>query len=236
MHRATAIKILAEFIGTATLLMIIVGSGIMADQLFTPSSQDLNHNVGFKLLANSLATGAGIFVLIQSLAPISGAHFNPLVTVFAVYQRKLNFRLSIAYIAAQFFGAILGVIVTHLMFARPLLEVASQPRASLGLWISESVATAALLAIISLNAARPLASQAANIGLWIMAAYWFTSSTSFANPAVTLARSLTASFSGIARSDVLGFCLAQVFGLGLVVAASPRGRVADSETIALLRS
>ncbi|HRK07170.1 MAG TPA: aquaporin [Pseudobdellovibrionaceae bacterium] len=227
--------LVAEFLGTAALLMIVVGSGLMADQLFTATSEVVTGlQNGLKLLANSMATGAGLFVLIQSLAPISGAHFNPLVSALALWNKQITLRRFFGNLMAQFSGAVSGVAITHLMFARPWLEASSRSRSSPGLWISECVASAGLLAVITLNASKSLAAQAGNIALWITAAYWFTASTSFANPAVTLARSFTESFTGIAGSDVAGFCFAQLSGLLIVLGvlkwlrAAPQSRSDES--------
>jgi len=216
-------ELAAEFLGTSALLMIVVGSGIMADQVFARSASQPGMmtyptiEIGLSLLANSMATGAGLYVLIQSLAPISGAHFNPLVSLLALANKQLSAAQSLAYMTAQFSGALMGVALTHLMFSRPVFELASKTRTGPALWISECIASIGLLAVIALNKQKSLAAQAAGVALWITAAYWFTSSTSFANPAVTLARSLTASFTGIAPADVLGFCLAQIAGFFVVI-------------------
>lgn len=196
-------KIWAEFLGTAFLLMVVVGSGIMGDQLAG--------NAGLALLANSIATGAGLYVLIQCVGPISGAHFNPIVTGLAFWQEKISFRLFSHYIVAQFLGAVSGVLVVHLLFAQPILQISSKVRFGSNLWVSEVVATLGLLATIHLS--EKSNSAPSSVALYITAAYWFTSSTSFANPAVTLARSLTNSFCGIAPPGVLPFILAQLVAL-----------------------
>lgn len=181
-------ELAAEFLGTSALLMIVVGSGIMAEQVFAPSSDPVGTTtftsieIGLRLLANSMATGAGLFVLVQSLAPISGAHFNPLVSLLAFVNRQLSAPRALAYIAAQFLGAIAGVALTHFMFARPAFEFSTKTRTGSALWLAECIATAGLLAVIALNQRRSLSAQAAGVALWITAAYWFTSSTSFANP------------------------------------------------------
>jgi glycerol uptake facilitator-like aquaporin len=201
-------KLLAEFLGTALLLAIVVGSGIMAQRL-APQQPALC------LLANSIATAAGLFVLIAALAPVSGAHFNPCVTLVARVQRRLTSRAAAGYLTAQLIGAVSGVILAHAMFALPSLQLGVQARATPGELLGECVATAGLLFIIGSPRAASPCSAAARVSLWILAAYWFTSSTSFANPAVTLARGLTATFAGIAPDSVLPFIAAQFLGAGV---------------------
>jgi glycerol uptake facilitator-like aquaporin len=201
----------AEFLGTAFLLAVIVGSGIMGQRLS-------GGNEAIALLANSLATGAGLVVIILTFGPVSGAHLNPLVSALFAARGELAWTQVPGYMAAQFTGAVAGVLATHAMFAMPILEIAAKPRPGLALMWSEFVATAGLLLLIHRTTrSHPQATPYA-VGLYIMAAYWFTSSTSFANPAVTLARSVTDSFTGIRPADVPGFLAAQTLaGTAFVV-------------------
>lgn len=199
----------AEFLGTAFLLAVVVGSGIMGERLG-------GGNQALILLVNSIATGAGLVALILAFAPVSGAHFNPLASVMFCLRGDLPWRLLPGYLLAQCVGAVTGVIATHGMFGMALFEVASKPRPGLDLMWSEFIATLGLLLVIHrVSRARPEAVAYA-VGCYIAAAYWFTSSTSFANPAVTLARSLTDSFTGIAPAYVPGFIMAQVIAAGAV--------------------
>lgn len=201
----SARSIVAEALGTALLLAIVVGSGIMGDRL-------AGGNDAIALLANSLATGAGLYVLILVFGPVSGAHFNPAVSLVFALRGEIGARMALAYAAGQAAGAVLGVWAAHAMFAEPLLQVSSKPRDGLALAFAEFVATFGLIAtILGTARARPDAVPAA-VGLYIMAAYWFTASTSFANPAVTIARSLTDSFAGIAPGSVPAFIAAQFAG------------------------
>ena len=200
----------AEFLGSAFLLMVIVGSGVMGQRL-------AGGNEALTLLVNSTATGAGLIALILAFAPVSGAHFNPLVSLVMAWRGELAWMQLPGYIAAQCLGAVAGVFATHAMFAMPLLEIASKPRPGLALMFSELVATVGLLLVVHrVSRARPEATAYA-VGCYIAAAYWFTSSTSFANPAVTLARSLTDSFTGIRPADVPGFIGAQVLATLLLL-------------------
>jgi glycerol uptake facilitator-like aquaporin len=217
-------RVAAEAIGTALLLATIVGSGIMGEKLS-------HGNVAVALLANTIATGAGLFTLITIFAPISGGHFNPAVTLAAAVERTLTAKDAIAYIAAQFAGAVVGVLAAHAMFALPLLQTSAHARGTFGEYLGEVVATFGLLLTIRLSARAPLSQLAAAVALWITAAYWFTSSTSFANPAVTFARSLTDTFTGIAPNHVAGFMAAQLVGASLALFAAgwllPRDRERD---------
>src|SRR5580698_1402844 len=189
--------VFAEFLGTAFLLAVIVGSGIMGERL-------AGGNQALVLLVNSTATGAGLVALILTFAPVSGAHFNPLVSLLMTARGDLPWRDLPGYVVAQFVGAIAGVIAAHGMFAIPLLEVATKPRPGYALLWSEFIATVGLLlAIHRISRSRPEAVPYA-VGCYIAAAYWFTSSTSFANPAVTVARALTDTFCGIRPADVPG--------------------------------
>jgi glycerol uptake facilitator-like aquaporin len=194
----------AEFVGTALLLAAVVGSGIMGEQL-------AGGNVAIALLANSLATGAALVTLILTFGPISGAHFNPVVSFADASQRGLTWSMACGYAVAQFAGAILGVGAADYMFRQPLYALSRHARAGLSQAFSEAVATFGLLAVIRGCSRRPSAVPFA-VGAYITAAYWFTSSTSFANPAVTVARSLTDTFAGIRPVDVPAFVLAQVVG------------------------
>ncbi|ARV19540.1 Aquaporin Z [Curvibacter sp. AEP1-3] len=204
-------EFVAEFIGTAMLLATVVGSGIMGERL-------AGGNVAVALLANTLATGAALIALIATFGPTSGAHFNPLVTITEVVMKRASWGKASVYLIAQVLGAIAGVMAAHYMFELPLLMESTHMRTGSHQWWSEIVASFGLLTII-LNVAKtrpdfvPVA-----VGAYITAAYWFTASTSFANPAVTIARSLTDTFSGIRPTDVAGFILSQVVGAALALA------------------
>ncbi|MBM3547005.1 MAG: aquaporin family protein [Alphaproteobacteria bacterium] len=195
-------RLAAEFVGSAFLLATVVGSGIMGASLS-------GGNVALALLGNTLATGAILFVLISQLAPISGAHFNPAVTLVVMLRRELSAREGLLYAVAQLAGATLGVVVAHLMFDQMLLQVGTKVRTGSAQWIAEFVATFGLLLTILLTARERVA---ASVALYITAAYWFTASTSFANPTVTIARSLSDTFAGIRPADVAPFIVAQVVG------------------------
>jgi glycerol uptake facilitator-like aquaporin len=197
-------KLTAEALGTAFLVTAVVGSGIMAEQL-------AGGNAAVALLANTLSTGAALVVLILVFGPIS-AHFNPVVSLSFALQRELSWRDFVLYVPAQIFGGIAGTALAHLMFNLPIIEFSSHARHGMGIWTGEIVATfGLLLTILSCLRSRPEAVPYA-VGLFIMSAYWFTSSTSFANPAVTIARSLTDTFSGIRPDDVLAFVAFQIIG------------------------
>jgi glycerol uptake facilitator-like aquaporin len=202
--------LLAEALGTTVLLATVVGSGIMGVAL----SQG---NDGVALLANASATAAILYVLIVILGPISGAHFNPAVTLAMRLRGVLDTRTTLAYIAVQVIAAIVGVALAHAMFDQALLQPGTHPRPGTGQWLSEGVATFGLLLTILLGAKHRPAAVPVLVGAYIFAAYWFTASTSFANPAVTLARSLTQSFAGIRPADVPGFVIAQVIGMALAL-------------------
>lgn len=198
-------RLAAEGLGTAFLVAIVIGSGIMGDRL-------ADGHAAVALLGNTLATGAGLVTLIIIFGSISGAHFNPVVSAFFVLQGALSWRDGAAYGFVQICGGIIGAALAHIMFGLPLVEAASTVRTGTGIWVGEVVATfGLLLTIIGCLKNRPEATPYA-VGLFIMAGYWFTSSTSFANPAVTIARALTDTFSGIRPQDVGGFVLAQIFG------------------------
>jgi len=201
----SARRIVAEGLGTALLLAVVVGSGIMAERL-------AGGNVALALLANALATGAGLIALILMLGPVSGAHFNPVVSLSEAWQGNLARAHVLPYIAAQCAGAVAGVMLAHAMFGMPLLTASQHVRAGGGQWLSEFVATFGLLAvIIGCARSRPAVTPFA-VAAYITSAYWFTASTSFANPAVTLARSLSDTFAGIRPADAPGFIGAQLAG------------------------
>ena len=201
---------LAEAFGTMLLVATVVGSGIMADRLS-------GGNVAIALLGNTIPTGAILVVLITVLGPVSGAHFNPIVTGAMALRREITPRLAAAYWLAQISGGIAGTLLAHAMSDMPLLQIGTTARHGSGQWIGEITATALLLLVI-LGALRHARTQVPLlVGLTITAAYWFTSSTSFANPAVTIARAFTTSFAGIAPSDVPAFILAQIMGAVLAV-------------------
>lgn len=201
---------LAEFVATAFLLIAVVGSGIAGETLS-------DGNVAVALLANALATAAALFVLILVFAPISGAHMNPAVTVAAAAVSGLAWKSVPVYIAAQIAGAIVGTMIADIMFGVPVIALSTHVRTGASQWLSEIVALFGLLGVIwgCLRYATPVIAGA--VAMYIGGAYWFTSSTSFANPAVTLARCLTDTFAGIRPADVPGFILAQVVALGLAI-------------------
>jgi glycerol uptake facilitator-like aquaporin len=199
-------RLAAECLGTGFLLAAVVGSGIMAAKL-------AGGNGALALLCNTLPTGAILTVLILTFAPISGAHFNPAVSVALSLRGELPAQTAAGYIGAQIFGGILGVWAAHLMFELPFWQVSATTRTGQGQWFAEAVATfGLLLTILGCNARTPAATPYA-VGLYITAAYWFTASTSFANPAVTVARSLSDTFAGIAPAGVVAFIAAQLVGM-----------------------
>ena len=205
MRRALARRAVAEAVGTAFLLATVVGSGIMAERLS-------GGNAALALLANSLATGFGLTALIAAFAAISGAHFNPLVTIVETVMGVRPFVEIPVYAGAQMVGAMSGVALANLMFGLPAFQLSRHVRSGAGLFLGEIVATAGLVIVIFITArSRPLA-VSWTVGCYITAAYWFTSSTSFANPAVTLARSLTDTFTGIRWTDTGAFVLAEAIG------------------------
>ncbi len=202
----------AEGLGTALLLAAVVGSGIMGERLS-------GGNVAIALLANALATGAALVALIIAFGPRSGAHFNPIVTVALVLRGDAPRADIAAYLAAQVAGAVLGVLAAHAMFELPLLQAGDKLRSGPAQWWSEVVASFGLLfVVLSCEKARPWAAPFA-VGGYITAAYWFTASTSFANPAVTLARAMTTTFAGIRPEDVVPFVLAQLAGASFALLA-----------------
>ena len=204
--------LLAEFIGTAALLAVVIGSGIMGQRLSS-------NGTAIALLANSLATGFGLYVLITIFGPLSGSHFNPVVTFSAFLNKELPVHLAVAYIAIQWTAAIAGVWLAHVMFDLPILQASTRARDGFGQWISEVVATAGLLLTIGGFRRHAPAQTAAAVGAYIAAAYWFTASTSFANPAVTTARALSDTFAGIRPSDAPAFIVAQLAGMAIGLVA-----------------
>jgi glycerol uptake facilitator-like aquaporin len=200
----------AEALGTALLLAIVIGSGVMGERLAGGS-------VALALLGNTLSTGAGLVVLIAIFGPVSGAHFNPAVTLVFAARGEISRLRAAAYVGCQIIGAVAGVLLAHAMFGEALFQISSKARDGAGQWISELVATFGLVAcILGCGRFRPEFTPIA-VGLYITSAYWFTASTSFANPAVTLARALSNTFAGIAPSSVTAFIAAQ--GVGALLAA-----------------
>lgn len=196
-------RLVAEALGTALLLTAVVGSGIMAERL-------AGGNVAVALLANALATGAALIVLITIFAPLSGAHFNPCVTLYTALNSELAWPVGLSYILTQFAAAIAGVWLTHAMFALPVLEVSGHLRDGPPQWLAEFIATFGLLLTIAGGVRFAPSAIPMLVGLYITGAYWFTASTSFANPAVTIARMLSDSFAGIAPASAPGFIAAQL--------------------------
>ncbi len=203
-------RLVAEALGSALLVATVVGSGIMASSLTTDGA--------IQLLANTVPTGAILFVLITLLGPVSGAHFNPVVSLVFVLRRELTAMVAVAYVVCQIAGGILGTVLAHLMFEAPALQVSLHVRTGGAQWLSEGVATFGLVFVILMGLRMSKGAIPALVGCYITAAYWFTASTSFANPAVTIARALTDSFSGIRALDVPGFVVAQILGALLALA------------------
>jgi glycerol uptake facilitator-like aquaporin len=206
-------RLFAEWLGTAFLLAAVVGSGIMAERLSSG-------NAALALLCNTIPTGAILVVLILIFAPLSGAHFNPAVTLAFAFRGELPWRTAGLYIVAQIVGAVAGVWLAHLMFELPVWQFALRPRTGIGQWLAEMIATFGLLLTIFGCAARSPGAIPYAVGLYITSAYWFTASTSFANPAVTLARSLSNTFAGISPDGVAAFVIAQLSGAALAVILS----------------
>jgi len=199
-------KLLAEFIGTAMLLIGVVGSGIMAENMS-------GGNDGIALLANAIATGAMLYVLITTLGPVSGAHFNPAVTLAFALRREHPPAQILPYVVVQIIGGILGVWFTHIMFDLPILQTSTHARTGLPLWSSEIFATFGLLFVIFGGIKHKPDTVPTLVALYITGAYWFTSSTSFANPAVTIARSLSDTFAGIYPAHMPMFIVMQLIGV-----------------------
>ena len=214
-------KLLAEFVGTALLLATVVGSGVMGTAL-------AGGNAAIALLANAAATAGMLYVLIVLLGPVSGAHFNPAVTWAMRVRGALGTREALAYVGVQAVAAVVGVLLAHAMFELPLWQPGVRTRSGAAQWLSEAVATFGLLLTILLGARHRPAALPALVASYIFAAYWFTASTSFANPAVTLARSLTQTFAGIRPGDVGAFVLAQLAGATAALWIAPRLSAADA--------
>jgi glycerol uptake facilitator-like aquaporin len=195
----------AEGLGTLILVMAVVGSGIMAENL-------AGGNQAVALLCNTIATGAVLFVIITIFAPVSGAHFNPAVSMVATLRGELDWRTALAYVVVQIIGGCVGAVLAHLMFGLDLVQLGSKARSGIGQWAGEFIATFGLIGtILGCVRFKPEAVATA-VALYITSAYWFTASTSFANPAVTIARSLSDTFAGIAPSDAPGFIVAELLG------------------------
>jgi len=207
-------KLLAEFIGTAMLLIGVVGSGIMAENMS-------GGNNGIALLANAIATGAMLYVIITVLGPISGAHFNPAVTLAFTLNGEHKKHDALPFIGVQIAGGIVGVWLTHLMFDLPILQTSSHDRTGVALWSSEIFATFGLLFVIFGGIKHKPDTVPTLVALYITGAYWFTSSTSFANPAVTIARGLSDTFAGINPTHVIMFIVMQIIGVGIAAIILP---------------
>ncbi len=205
LHTRRTQRLAAEALGSAALACAVVGSGVMAERL-------ADGNAALALLCNALATAAVLWVLITTLSPLSGAHLNPVVSLVQILRRHLTPAEGLAYISVQCVAMVLGVWLVHLMFDLPLLQTSTHGRTGTGQWLAEVVATFGLVTTILLAAHLRSERLPAMVASYIFAAYWFTASTSFANPAITLARSFTNTFAGIAPADVAGFVLAQVVG------------------------
>lgn len=205
-------KLVAEGLGTAALLAVVIGSGIMGERLS-------GGNVAIALLANTLATVGGLYVLIEVMGPVSGAHFNPAVSAAMAWRGELPLAALLPYVAAQLVGAVLGAWLANVMFELPVLQLSTKLRTGVGVWVAEAVATAGLLLVI-LRA--PAGRVAAMVAGYIGAAYWFTASTSFANPAAVVGRLFSDSFAGIAPASAPAFVLAELAGaaLGLAIHAA----------------
>ncbi len=201
-------KLISETIGTLLLLLIVVGSGIMGE--------NLTENKAIVLLANSIATASGLIVLIWTFGPYSGAHFNPVVSIVMMLLGKLTKQDMLFYVLCQLIGGVLGVIFANMIFDLDIISISNNERLTIGIFISEIIATFGLLITILLVDKQKTETVAPAVGLYIGAAYWFTSSTSFSNPAVTIARTLSNTFTGIIPSDVIPFIFAQVIGTLIV--------------------
>jgi len=202
------IKLISEMIGTLFLLLIVVGSGIMGE--------NLTENKAVVLLANSIATAFGLIVLIWTFGPYSGAHFNPVVSIVMMFLGKLTKQDMLFYVLCQLIGGVLGVIVANMIFDLEIISISDNKRLTSGIFISEIIATFGLLITILLVSKQKSEMVAVAVGLYIGSAYWFTSSTSFSNPAVTIARTLSNTFTGIIPSDVIPFIFAQLIGTLIV--------------------
>jgi glycerol uptake facilitator-like aquaporin len=215
-------KLLTEFGGTAALVLIVVGSGIMGT--------NLSDDAGVALIMNTISTILGLALLILTLGPISGAHFNPAVSLVMYATKNLSLKETLAYIPAQIGGAIVGALLANLTFDLPVLQFSDNARVTTGTLVAEVIATAGLLAVIQVFVARKNANHVAiAVAAWIGSAYFFTASTSFANPAVTIGRAFTDTFAGIAPASIVPFIAAQLVGaaLGLVIAKALTNTQAD---------
>ena len=201
-------KLISETIGTFFLLLIVVGSGIMGE--------NLTENKAIVLLANSIATAFGLIVLIWTFGPYSGAHFNPVVSIVMMFLGKLTKQEMLFYVLCQLIGGVLGVVFANMIFDLDIISISENKRLTSGVFISEVIATFGLLITILLVGKQKTEMVAPAVGLYIGAAYWFTSSTSFSNPAVTIARTLSNTFTGIIPSDVIPFIFAQLIGTLIV--------------------
>jgi glycerol uptake facilitator-like aquaporin len=214
-------RLAAEATGSFFLFAAVIGSGVMAEAL-------AGGNIAVALLGNTLATGAMLFVLIVMLGPVSGAHFNPAVSMVMALRRELDWGEAAAFVLAQLCGGLLGALAAHLMFGLPILQVSLHTRSGIGQWSGEAIATFGLILTIVGTIEHRRSWVAPSVALYIVSAYWFTSSTSFANPAITIVRSLTDSFAGIAPRDVPMFVAAQLVGAlaGMAAGAALFGRSA----------
>ena len=211
-------RYLCEFLGTAILLAVVTGSGIMGESLG-------QGNAAVALLGNSIATGAALYVLISLLGPLSGAHFNPVVSAMFWKTGHLKTNQLFTYWACQFLGAIAGVLITHILFGLEIIQESSKARDGFGIWTSEFISTMILLGVIYIGDKLAKEKIAMLVALTVTAGYWFTSSTFFANPAVTIARSFTKTFVGISPDGVMGFIAAQILAVvlvGLILEAGKR--------------
>lgn len=206
-------KLAAEALGSFLLFACVIGSGVMAERL-------AGGNAGVALLANTGATAAMLYVLIAMLGPVSGAHFNPAVTLAFAMRGEFAWRLVAPYLLVQLAAGVLGALVVHLMFELPLWQLSTHARSGVGQWASELLATFGLVMVILGTRHHRAESVPASVALYIAAAYWFTASTSFANPAITVARSLSDTFAGIAPADAPGFIAAQLAGMVLALGAA----------------
>ena len=220
MSNALARKLFSELLGTALLLAVVIGSGIMAERLS-------GGNMALALLTNTLATVGGLYVLIEVFGPVSGAHFNPAVSLVMAWRGDLPKSELLPYVAVQLLGAMLGAWLAHAMFDLPVLQLSTKLRGGTGQWIAEAVATAGLLLVI-LRA--PAGRASAMVAGYIGAAYWFTASTSFANPAAAFGRMFSDSFAGIAPASAPGFVMAQLIGAALGLALSRALEVRSAQT------
>jgi glycerol uptake facilitator-like aquaporin len=197
-------RLICEFIGTTLLVATVVGSGIMAT--------NLTNDVALQLLGNTIPTGAILFVLINIFGPISGAHFNPVVSLVMALKKRLPISNVLPYIITQIIGGIIGTIIAHIMFDMDIIQLSTKVRTGNALWFAEFIATFGLVLTIIIGLRHSHSNIPALVAFYITAAYWFTASTSFANPAVTIARSFTNSFSGIAPTSIIGFTISQLIG------------------------